>query len=151
MTPRVAGPLSSVEHEAGAAVVHLHGDLTIPSAGALYGELRGLAARPGLREVIVDFSGAGRVDSSGVAVISLAGRELGQRGVRLEVTALDDRQRAAFRQLARLAAPAPRADGPPAPGALERTGERVLEAASGARAINQKPLKSSEKWSIGKT
>ncbi len=116
-------------------MVRLHGDLTIPSAGALYAELRGLAARPGLREVIVDFAGAGRVDSSGVAVISLAGRELERRGVRLEVTSLDDRQRAAFRQLARVAAPEPRADGTPAPGALERTGARVLDAASGARAL----------------
>ncbi|HSK01936.1 MAG TPA: STAS domain-containing protein, partial [Kofleriaceae bacterium] len=131
----MAAPLSSVEHEAGAAVVRLHGDLTIPYAGALYGELRGLAARPGLREVIVDFAGAGRVDSSGVAVISLAGRELERRGVRLEVTSLDDRQRAAFRQLARVAAPGPRAEEPPAPGVLERTGARVLDAASGAGAL----------------
>ncbi len=136
MTTRVAGPLSSVEHEAGAAVIRLRGDLTIPSAGALYHQLRALAARPGLREVVVDFGGAGRIDSSGIAAVSLAGRELEQRGVRLEVTALDDRQRAAFRQLARGVAPEPLTAGAaPTPGALERAGERVLDAASGARAL----------------
>lgn len=130
----MSGSIAAVEHDAGAAVIRLSGDLTVPSAGALHRRLRALRARPGLREVIVDFAGAGRVDSSGIAVVSLARRELERRGVRLEVTSLDDRQRAAFEQLARAPEPRPAA-ADAAPGAIERLGERVLGAAAGARAF----------------
>jgi phospholipid/cholesterol/gamma-HCH transport system permease protein len=147
---RVAGATSAAnpgDGEAEPAVIRIRGDLTVPSAGALYGQLRAVAARPGLREVVVDFTGAGRVDSSGIAVVSLAGRELERRGVRLEVKAFDDRQRGAFARLARapVAEPlAPEAAPLPGPferagervlGGIERTGERVLGAASGTRAL----------------
>src|SRR6185436_1048816 len=129
-----AGPIAAVEHVAGAAVIRLRGDLTIPTTGALYGQLHALAARPGLREVVLDFAGAGRVDSSGLAALSLAGRELEQHGVRLELASLDERQRAVLAQLAR--APAGALEDEAAPqGAIERVGEWVLGAAGGAGAL----------------
>ncbi len=135
----MAGPILAVEHAPGAAVLRLHGDLTVPSAGALYGRLRALAARPGLREVVVDFAGAGRVDSAGVAAVSVARRELERRGARLELAALDDRQRAAFERLARGSTPGPiaaaAAEAAALPGAIERVGERVLDAGAGARSL----------------
>jgi len=130
----VSEPIA-VEHAAGAAVIRLQGDLTIPSAGVLYEQLRALAARGDLREVVVDFAGAGRVDSSGAAVVSLAGRELEQRGVRLEIASLDDSHRAVFAQVARAPAAPPLAPEVVSPGLLERIGERVLGALAGARAF----------------
>lgn len=128
------GPIDAVERQADAAVIRLRGDLTVPSAGVLYGELHALAAQPGLREVVVDFTGAGRVDSSGLAAVALAGRELEQRGVHIALTALDDHQRAVFARLP--PTPPPAAEpAPPLPGPIERVGERVLDAAGGARAL----------------
>ena len=126
------GPIA-VEQRAGAAVIRLHGDLTVPTAGALHRQLRALGRRRDLRKVVVDFSGAERVDSAGMAAVSLARRQLERRGVKLEVTALDETHRAAFAQLGRARAAEPTAGEPP--GALERIGERVLDAAGGVRAF----------------
>jgi phospholipid/cholesterol/gamma-HCH transport system permease protein len=133
LTLPVPGPIA-VEQQAGAAVIRLSGDLTVPTAGALHRRLRALGRRRDLRRVVIDFSGAERIDSAGMAAVSLARRQLERRGVALELTALDETQRAAFAQLGRPRAAEPPTDAEP-PGALERIGERVLEATDGVRAF----------------
>jgi phospholipid/cholesterol/gamma-HCH transport system permease protein len=130
----VAASSTAVEQKGGTTVVRLQGELTIPHARALRRQLRALTRRPHLREVTLDFSGAERVDSSGIAVVSLTRRELERRGVKLELTALDERQRAAFERLGRAPAALP-ADTEAAPGRIERIGERVLAGLEGARAF----------------
>jgi len=135
MRAPVAASSTAVEQQGGTAVVRLKGELTIPHARALRRQLRALTRRPHLREVTLDFSGAERVDSSGIAVVSLTRRELERRGVKLELSALDERQRAAFERLGRApAAPQADADAVP-PGRIERMGERVLAGLEGARAF----------------
>jgi phospholipid/cholesterol/gamma-HCH transport system permease protein len=131
----VPGPIAAVEQQAGATVIRLHGDLTVPAAGALHRQLRALTRRRDLRRVVVDFSEAERIDSAGMAAVSLARRRLEQRGVAVEVTALDEAHRAAFAQLERAHAARPPASEAAPPGALERLGERVLDAAGGVRAF----------------
>ena len=131
----MAASIAAVEQKAGTVVVRLRGDLTVPTARALHRRLRSLARRPHLREVTLDFSGAERIDSSGIAVISLTRRELERRGVKLALTALDERQSAAFERLGRAPAGPPAGDEAGPPGVVERMGERVLAAAEGARAF----------------
>ena len=127
------GPTATVERKGRSAVVRLHGDLTIPTASAFYSKLRALAKRRDVHEVVLDFSEAGRIDSSAIAVVALAERRLKRHGKTLELTALDDRQRAAFELLTKTPTeePAPLE----VPGALERMGDSVLGAATGARAL----------------
>jgi phospholipid/cholesterol/gamma-HCH transport system permease protein len=131
----VAGSIVDVEHRKGAAVVRLHGDLTVPYAGALHRQLRAVARRPRLREVVLDFSRAGRIDSSGVAAVSLLRRELARRGVRFELASVDERQRAALDRLAHTPPPPSAEAAAPPPGVVERLGERVLAGLEGARAF----------------
>ena len=61
------------------ATVRLRGDLMIPTAQQLYDQLRGVARRRDVKTVVVDFAEAGRVDSSGLAVVAL-GAQLMARG-----------------------------------------------------------------------
>ncbi|HWO21789.1 MAG TPA: ABC transporter permease [Kofleriaceae bacterium] len=128
------GPIAAIEQQAGATVVRLQGDLTVRSAGALHRQLRALGRRRDLGRVVVDFAGAERIDSAGMAAVSLARRRLEQRRVPFEVTALDEAHRAVLAQIERAAAAAPPGEVAP-PGALERIGERVLDAAAGVRAF----------------
>ena len=112
--------------------MHLEGDIVTDAAPALYSKLRAMCRRRDVRKIVVDFSRAGRVDSAGVAVFSLAGRQLERAGKSLELEALDDRHKAAF-------ALAPNEVVRPAPvehaGALERLGEGVLSTGTSARSL----------------
>lgn len=112
-------------------MVHLRGDIDVHTAKGIYGQLRGVGKRRDVKHLVVDFSGAGRVDSSGVAVVTLLRRQLEKSGKRLEVTDLDDRQRAAF-DLAPDAAPR-NVQRIEMPTALEVLGERVLTSGGSVR------------------
>jgi phospholipid/cholesterol/gamma-HCH transport system permease protein len=127
-------PSTTVERSGRSVVVRLHGDIVVPTAGALYHRLRAVARRRDVRTVVVDFSGARRVDSAGIAVISLVGRQLERSGKRLDLQELDDRHRAAFELLSHKAE-SPDEPALDPPGALEVVGDRVLGVASGARAL----------------
>ena len=127
------GPITTVERKDGAAVVHVHGDLVIATARRAYDELRAVARRGDVERVILDFTRAGRLDSAGIAVVSLIGGDLTRAGRALELAALDDRQRAAIASMPRPHAAA--ATPEPPPGTLERIGGRVLHTGEGARAL----------------
>ncbi len=98
-------PVASVERDGRAAVVRLQGDLTVPSAKALFGELSEVARRRDVKSVVLDFGGVGRIDSSGIAAVSLIGRQLERSGKKLEMRELEDRHRAAFAMVPKKAAP----------------------------------------------
>lgn len=126
--PQPRGPIARIERTGDTAVVHLQGDLTIPAAGALYHRLRSIGSKRRLREVTLDFAAAGRVDSSGIAAVSVAGRELARRGVHLEIAGLDEQHRAAFDRLSRGLEILPGAKQvKPEVSALERAAESVGE------------------------
>jgi phospholipid/cholesterol/gamma-HCH transport system permease protein len=135
MPPQVA----TVERDGRSAVVHLRGDLVVQTARGLYGALRTVAKRREVRTVVLDFSEAGRIDSSGVAVVSLIRRQLTSSGKRLDLARMHDQHRAALELAPEVAAPAP-SDGEPEPTGLAavilRLGTHLIAVAAGARAFS---------------
>ncbi|HEU0030577.1 MAG TPA: MlaE family lipid ABC transporter permease subunit [Kofleriaceae bacterium] len=116
-------PVTTVERRGRAAVVHLRGDLVVPTARDVYGKLRGVAKRRDVREVVLDFSDAGRIDSSGLAVVSLVEQQLRRHGKKLELTSMNERHRAAIELLPKSHVAPERLE---QPGRLEKLGDRVL-------------------------
>jgi phospholipid/cholesterol/gamma-HCH transport system permease protein len=105
------------------AVVRLEGDLVIGTTPRLYRELRGLARRRGVHSVVLDFAGAGRLDSSGVAVVSIGSRMMAEAGKAFDLRNLDEQHEAAF---ALLPAWPDGVELPERRGVIELVGERVL-------------------------
>jgi len=98
----------------------------------LYKQLRAACRRRDVAKVVVDFSKAGRFDSSAVAVLSLVGRQIERSGKQLELGELQEHHRAALAlapQDTQKAAPIPRE------GALERLGGGILATGSSAREL----------------
>ncbi len=107
-------------------VIHLRGDLVIATARALHQRLRNLVRRTDLTTVVLDLSHVGRLDSAGVAVLTLGTRLFEQSRKKLELRYVADRHRAALDLM-------PHSTGEPEAlpeevGFLERVGERMLEA-----------------------
>jgi phospholipid/cholesterol/gamma-HCH transport system permease protein len=123
---------TSVERDGRSAIVHLTGDLTVPTARTFYAQLQTLAKRRDVRTIVVDFSQVGRVDSSGVAAVSLVERFLQQHKKTLDLKELGDDHRAAFAMV-------PRTFEEPVsveqPGALEQVGDAVVAGWNGTRAL----------------
>lgn len=87
---------TTVERKGRTAIVHLRGDVMIPTVRTLHGTLRGLQKRRDVKKVILELGEAGKLDSSAIAVIELAKRWLRRSGKELEIADVDDRHRAAF-------------------------------------------------------
>jgi phospholipid/cholesterol/gamma-HCH transport system permease protein len=120
-----------------AATVRLQGDLVIPTAQQLFDQLRGVARRRDVKSLVVDFAGAGRVDSSGLAVVTLVARQMARGGKAFDLAHLSETHRAALALL-------PPEDVPPAggdadadaePGWIERVGAALLGYVDAARAF----------------
>ncbi len=127
-------PVASVERDGRAAVVRLQGDLIVPTARALYTELQGVARRRDVRSIVLDFGDVGRIDSSGVAAVSLVGRQIKRNGKQLELRDLEERHRAAFAMV-----PKKVEKGEPVAEedtAMEVVGGGVLAAWDGAKALS---------------
>jgi len=116
--------VTTVERDGRSAVVRLHGDLVVRNAGALHARLRGVARPRGVKTVVLDFAGVGRIDSSGSAVIALLGRRLARSGKQLDLTHMADQHRAAI-ELAPALDPAA-AEPAVEQGFVELFGERVI-------------------------
>ncbi|MBA3397986.1 MAG: MlaE family lipid ABC transporter permease subunit [Deltaproteobacteria bacterium] len=126
-------PVTTIERDGRAAVVRLNGDLVVPTANALYSRLRSVSRRRDVKQLVLDFKAVGRLDSSGVAVISLVRKQLKRSGKTLEMTELADHHRAAFDIV-------PENAGKPAaseaePGVVERMGGGMLNAVVSARGL----------------
>ena len=124
---------TTVESDGRAAVVHLRGDLVVPTVRPLYQALRTIARRRDLDTVVLDFDEAGRIDSSGAAVVSLIGRQLAQSGKALDLAHLSDQHRAALALSPEAAPAAPEAV--VRRGIAERLGGHVIAFAAAARAL----------------
>jgi phospholipid/cholesterol/gamma-HCH transport system permease protein len=122
---------TTIQHDGRSAVVHLRGDLMVPTMGGLYITLRTVAKRRDVRTVVLDFSDAGRIDSSGIAVVTLISRQLARYGKQLDLSRMQDQHRAAL-ELSPEAAQKP-AEPVGSAGFLERIGERVLDVGAGVR------------------
>jgi phospholipid/cholesterol/gamma-HCH transport system permease protein len=89
-------PGTSIERHGRQAIVHVRGDVVVGTARKLHATLRALQRRREVKEIVVDFEQAGRLDSAGVAVVQLAKRNLARGRRSLELAGLDERHRAAF-------------------------------------------------------
>ncbi|HEY5946893.1 MAG TPA: STAS domain-containing protein, partial [Kofleriaceae bacterium] len=114
-------------------MVRVRGDVIVPTARHLYGQLRGLCKRRDVKKVVLDFGEVGRLDSSGVAVIGLVKRAMQQSGKELTLEHLEEHHAAALEL-----APAAHTKRPPAeegPTWLEGIGDRVLEIGDTLRSL----------------
>jgi phospholipid/cholesterol/gamma-HCH transport system permease protein len=125
MLPRV----TTVKRDGPSAVVQLRGDLVVPTIRGLYTTLRSVAKRRSVKKLVLDFSDAGRIDSSAIAVVALIGRQLERAGKKLELSSLQEQHRATLE----LAPSAVADDAEPvvAPGVVERLGAHTLELGAG--------------------
>jgi phospholipid/cholesterol/gamma-HCH transport system permease protein len=94
--PEVLVAFTDLDQATRTATVRIRGDVTVPTSAQLYGQLRGIARRRGIKTVVVDFAEAGRLDSSGIAVMSLAARLLARGGKRLDIAHVSEQHRAAL-------------------------------------------------------
>lgn len=105
-------------------IVRLHGDLVIATARTLHNRLRAIARRRDISAVVLDLSRVGRLDSSGVAVLTLGSRQVERCGKSFELRYVGDRHRAALDLMPKsrneLEPPVPE------PGFLEGVGDRML-------------------------
>ncbi|MBA3818060.1 MAG: ABC transporter permease [Deltaproteobacteria bacterium] len=126
-------PLTTVERGGRAATIRLQGDLVVATSRDLHGQLRAVSKRRDVKTVTLDFADAGRVDSSGIAAISLLRRQLRKAGKQLEMKGLADHHELALELM-----PSPE-DHPPdkaeVVGGLELIGGGLLGAATGAREL----------------
>ena len=112
----------TVERRGREAIVRLRGDLVVPRAREVYGTLRSVSRRRDVRRVVVDFSEAGRIDSSTIAAVALVSKQLERSGKPLSIEAAQEHHRAALALVPKLEPdPAPE----PEPGFLERIGDRI--------------------------
>ena len=77
-------------------MVRLEGDVVVATTPRLYRCLRQLARRRDVRQVVVDFGEAGRLDTSGVAAVSLGSRMMARAGKAYDLRALGEEHQAAF-------------------------------------------------------
>ncbi len=129
MTPGTA----TIAKEGRSAIVRLEGDLVVASSTEVYSKLRNIPRQRGIQKVVLDFSKAGRVDSSAIAIVSLLGKHLKRQGKDLEFTQLQDHHRAAFEL--RPEGTVDRAPSVEPRGALERIGENVYEVGGSAKSL----------------
>jgi phospholipid/cholesterol/gamma-HCH transport system permease protein len=128
-----SGATTTVERRGGAAVVKLRGDLVIATSRKAWSDLRTLSRRRDVKTIKLDFSEAGRIDSSGLAVVSLISLRLEGAGKKLELTELQDHHKAALDLLPKHEAEPEAIE--PLPGPLERVGDSVLAAADATRSL----------------
>lgn len=116
-----------VERSSGTAVIRLEGDVVVDSTAALYRRLRSLCRRRDVRSVVIDFAGAGRLDSAGVATVSLGSRMMAQAGKAFDLVHLGDNHQAAFELISPIPSQAAGEEEVP-PGLMERVGNRIFTA-----------------------
>ena len=114
-----------VERSGETATIRLEGDVVVDTAARLYGRLSSLCRQQAVRSVVLDFSGAGRVDSAGVATVSLGSQMMARAGKSFDLVHLGEHHRAAFALMPALE-PRAEVDREAPPGVFERVGEGIL-------------------------
>ncbi|MEO7095519.1 MAG: ABC transporter permease [Polyangiales bacterium] len=114
-------------------VVPLAGDLVRTTVRRLHRDLRVVARRRDAKKVVLDFSAVGKIDSAGLAAISVLAKHLRRSGRTLELAKLSKHHEATLSLLPKAAVEEEKVE--PAPGALERVGGAVIEAGDGARGL----------------
>lgn len=123
-----------VERSGETATIRLEGDVVVGTAAHLYRRLCNLCRRRDVRSVVLDFSEAGRVDSAGVATVSLGSQMMARAGKAFDLVHLGDRHLAAFALMPAFESSA-EVDREALPGVFERVGGSLLTAVDGAAAM----------------
>lgn len=122
-----------MQASAATTVVPLKGDLVRTTVRRLHRDLRAVARRRDAKTVVLDFSAAGKIDSSGLAAISVLAKSLQRSGRKLELAKLSAHHEATLALLPKEAVEIEKPE--PPPGALERIGDSVVVAGEGARGL----------------
>ncbi|HUS66843.1 MAG TPA: MlaE family lipid ABC transporter permease subunit [Kofleriaceae bacterium] len=125
-----------VERSGGTALVKLQGDVVVATTPRLYRCLRKLASRRDVRQVVIDFGGAGRLDTSGVAAVSLGSRLMERAGKGFDLRHLGETHQAAFELLPSWQEEARRPRRRPA-GLVELVGDRFYATGGRARELGR--------------
>jgi len=118
---------------AATTVVPLKGDLVRDTVQRLHRDLKAVARRRDAKTVVLDFSAAGKIDSSGLAAISVLAKQLQRSGRTLELAKTSEQHEATLALLPKQAVKTEAIE--PPPGALERIGGSVIDAGEGARGL----------------
>jgi phospholipid/cholesterol/gamma-HCH transport system permease protein len=129
---RVPNGLHAIERSGDTAIVHVHGDVVVATARGFYEQVRTVVRARGVKKIELDFADAGRVDSAGAAVVTLASRQADRDGKQLELAGLGGQHQAVL--VCELAPPIGAA---PRLGLLERIGDRALDGLGGVRAFGR--------------
>ena len=127
-----AKPHTVVQRHGTTAVVQVHGDLVVETAGEVWSTLRSFVERRSIRKVVLDLANAGRLDSAGVAVVSLASNQCAAARKPFELANAADHHRAA---MALFPEPQPAAAEDVPPVLRERIGDSVIDAGSAVRGL----------------
>ena len=121
---------------AAATVVPLQGDLVRGRSRVLYRQLRSVVRRRDAKRVVLDFSAAGRIDSAGLALISLLKHHVEKDGRTLELAHLAEHHQAALVLLpAHEAVPEDTTPAEQPPGPIEKLGGEVIDAYESSRSL----------------
>lgn len=120
-----------------AIVVPLQGDLVRGRTRRLYRDLRGVARKRDAKRVVLDFTGVGRIDSAGLAMLSLLKQHLERTGRAFETANVAEHHQAALAMLPEKDPEPVEASRPnEAPvGPLEKLGGGVIDAYEGSRSL----------------
>ena len=102
-------------------------------ARRLHRGLRAVARRRDVKQVTLDFSNVGKIDSAGIAAVSLLGKRLARTGRTLELVKVGEHHKAALALIPK--EPPAREPEEPAPGAIETLGKNTLEAVQSTRTL----------------
>lgn len=124
---------TTVERSGRGAIVRLRGDIVLSTSRTTWACIRPLLRKRDCDPIVLDFSGAGRLDSSALAMVSLLRRRTTNDGRTLELVELADQHEAVLALVpAEMSAPA---TAEPRMGFVERAGERVYGLLGSARAL----------------
>lgn len=124
---------TTVERSGHGAIVRLRGDIVLATSRKTWACIRPLLRKRDCDPVVLDFSSAGRLDSSALAMVSLLRRQLAKDGRSLELVELADQHEAVLALVpAEMSAPA---IAEPRMGFLERVGQVVYAFGGSAREL----------------
>lgn len=109
------------DRDSGTATLYLRGNLDIEGTREVHERVQELARRADVRRLVLDFEGVGRLDSAGIAAISVASTRFSEVGKRVDIRNLEASHRAA---LDLMSAPGGAGRAKARPGLFERLGDR---------------------------
>jgi phospholipid/cholesterol/gamma-HCH transport system permease protein len=124
---------TTVERSGRRAIVHLRGDIVLATSRKNWACIRPLLRKRECNHVTLDFSAAGRLDSSALAMVSMLRRQLAKDNRTLVLEKLADQHEAVLALVpAEMSAPAIAS---PRMGFVERVGERVFALRDSAKEL----------------